>query len=168
MTIDQLLKMPVGEKVGGFSLSIKTYKKTWPVGKVWFQQVILADATGEIPADVNLGKTTIPNTQPGLRGHGNTLKIIVCEVQNAEYLGKDRKKLLVDQFSSPTMTMTEYEAIQGNGLLEWEREIKGKIRHGIVCSMIQKLDDNMPINLRLTPEQKKEIEALVEFIMTGE
>jgi len=157
-TVDQLLKMPIGSKTGGFELSIKTFKKTWQVGDVWFSQVILMDETGEIPADVKVGKKYNP-----IRGRATSIKITVCEIQEAEYLGKDRKKLLVDQYILPTMTMDEYADEQEALALKWNKEIEGKIRHGIVCSCIK-----AKFNLSEIPKHKSEIEALVKYIMTGE
>jgi hypothetical protein len=152
-TIKQLLAMPIGEKVGGFELSIKTFKKNFQVGNIWFQQVILMDTTGEMPADINRGKAYSP-----VRGHGNKIRIVVCEVQEAEYLGKDRKKLLVHEHTIPTTTMAEYEEEQEAIEAKWNKETEGKIRHGLVCSFIKA---GKEIN-------KPMIETLVKYIMTGE
>ena len=160
-TIKQLSEMPVGSRTGGFALSVKTYKKTWQVGDVWYQQVILMDKTGEMPADVNLGKVAIPNTQKTLRGHGNTLNIIVCEVQEAEYLAKGRKKLYVDQFSRPTMTVAEYEDSLDEDEQKWDAVVKGKIRMHLVCSFIRAGDV-------INDLAKQEVNRLVEYIQTGE
>ena len=152
ITIQQLKNMPVGERVGGFELSIKTYKKTWEANKKWYSQVILMDETGEMPADIYVGKAYNP-----IRGRGHKIRLIICEVQEAEYLGKDRKKLYISEYSIPTTTIAEYEAEQDALDLKWGKEIQGKIRHGLVCSYIKKgkLID------------KSEIEKLIEYIMTG-
>ena len=152
-TIKQLLAMPTGEKVGGFELSIKTFKKNFQVGDIWFQQVILMDTTGEMPADVNVGKQ-----RNSLRGRAASLKIVVCEVQEAEYLGKDRKKLLVHEHTIPTITVGEWEEEQEAIETKWNKEIEGKIRHGLVCSFIKAGKEI----------DKPAIEALVKYIMTGE
>ena len=157
MTIKQLLEMPIAEKVGGFELSIKTFKKTFQVGKGWFQQVILMDSTGEMPADVNIGKQGNP-----LRGRAKSLKIVVCEVQEAEYLGKDRKKLLVHEYTIPTITVDEWEEEQAVMEAKWSKEIEGKIRHGLVCSCIKAGFAFCDIE-----DGKSKIEALVKYIMTG-
>ncbi len=153
MTIKQLLAMPINEKVGGFELSIKTFKKTFQVGKLWFQQVILMDSTGEIPADVNVGTQHNP-----LRGRASSIRIVVCEVQEAEYLAKDRKKLLIHECTIPTTTMGEWEEEQEAIETKWNKEIEGKIRHGLVCSFV-KAGKGI---------DKPAIEALVKYIMTGE
>jgi hypothetical protein len=153
MTIKQLLAMPIGEKVGGFELSIKTFKKNFQVGKVWFQQVILMDTTGEMPADVNIGTKYNP-----IRGRASSIRIVVCEVQEAEYLGKDRKKLLVHECTFPTTTMAEWEEEQEAIEAKWNKEIEGKIRHGLVCSFVKAGKEI----------DKPAIEALVKYITTGE
>lgn len=158
MTIKQLLEMPIGERVGGFECSIKTFKKTFQVGKVWFQQVILMDSTGEMPADVNVGTSRNP-----LRGRASSLKIVVCEVQEAEYLGKDRKKLLVHEYIIPAITADEWEEEQAAIEAKWNKETEGKIRHGLVCSCIKAGQAFCDIE-----KYKPEIEALVKYIMTGE
>lgn len=156
MTIKQLLAMPVGEKVGGgFSLAVKTFKKSWQVNKKWIQQIILMDETGEMPADVNLGLHC--NT---LRGKlGKEIKVVVAEIQNAEYLGSDRKKLYIDQYDYDVW-VGEPPSDAENWQVMKESEIKGKIRHGLCCAFIQSNTDN-PLNI------KEQINELTEFIMTG-
>jgi len=125
--ISQIIIQPIGQRFNAGTLSIKTYKKTWQVGEIWWSQVILMDETGEIPADVNVGKKYNP-----IRGRGNTINAIVCEVQDAEYLGKDRKKLVIDQYSIPTMMRNEYEKRQEE-IYEGEiRIIRGKIKTWII------------------------------------
>jgi hypothetical protein len=166
ITIKQLLQAPVGKKAGGIELSIKTYKKTWQVGDVWFSQVILMDETGEIPADVNVGKTYNP-----IRGRGSKIRIVVCEVQEAEYLGKDRRKLYVSEYSIPTMTMTEYEEEQDALELKWGKEVAGKIRHGHSCQALGgllKKGTSLKEAINEILANKPEIEKLIEYIITGE
>ncbi len=94
MTVKQLLEMPVGYKTGGFDLTIKTAKKKWQVGKKWMHQIVLMDETGEIWADVNIGKNIplIARTQ---------IHITFCEIQDSEHHNNPCKKLYVDQFTQP-------------------------------------------------------------------
>lgn len=160
-TIKQLLAMPIGQGTGGYTLPIKTRKKKWQVEEIWWQQVILMDKTGEIPADVKIG------TYKPLDGKIE-IRIIVAEIQNAEYLGKDRKKLVVDQYSIPSMTMDEYYTQEEDWHCQHEEEIKGKIRHGIICAMISRNPKDG--NITLIPDErcKQDINELVNFIMTGE
>jgi len=101
MKIEQLLMQSHGQKIGGMTLTVKTCKKTWQVGEVWWQQVLFMDETGEIPADVKIGKYT-----PLHRAW--EVRIIVAEVRDAEYLGKPRKILVVDQYNVPSQPMEEY------------------------------------------------------------
>ena len=156
MNIAQLKEMPVKSKVGGFELSVKTFKKNFQIKDIWFQQVILMDETGEITADVKTGKKYKP-----LRGHGNKIKIIVCEIQESEYMNKPCKKLYVEQHTTPTSTVDEYEAEQDSLSLKWDKEIAGKIRHGVVCSYIR-------AGNTISNADKEIIEALVGYIKTGE
>lgn len=122
-TIKQLLAMPIGQGTGGYDLSIKTAKKKLPVKDVWWQSVVLLDSAGsEMPADVKIGKN-IPLVS------GSEIKIIVAEVQNAEHLSKDRKKLVVDQFSIPTQTVDEFQSKQD----ELDKEVKLIVRSKIKC-----------------------------------
>jgi len=152
MKVEQILMQPIGQRFNPGMLSIKTYKKTWQVGDVWWSQVILMDETGEMPADVNVGKTYNP-----IRGRGIRISIIIAQVQNAEYLGKDRKKLVVEQYSMPTITMSEYESKQAEIDKEERLVIESKIRCWLVSSSIT--------GQKLT---KAEILDWQEFVRTGE
>jgi hypothetical protein len=165
MTIKQILAMPIGEKIGGgFPMDIKTFKKKWPMGKNTIQQIIIMDETGEMPIDVNLGPTCT-----NLRGKiGKEIKIIVAEVQGAEYLGKDRKKLYVDQFSYNVWTGDPGD-IYDEERKEWdehnEKQIRGRVRHGVSCAWISTWPEEFEEPNDTT---KQIINAWVEFIMTGE
>jgi len=150
MEIKQLLNMPVGERVNPGIFTIKTAKKKWQDKDIWWHQVILMDETGEMPADVKIGKYN-----PLIAG--GQIKIIVSEVQNAEYLGKDRKKLVVDQFSIPTTTMDEYYSKQDEIDKENRLIIESKVRCWLVAACIQ--------GKNLT---KAEILEWQEFVLTGE
>jgi len=78
MKIEQVLIQPIGQRFKAGTLTIKTCKKTWQVGDVWWSQVICMDETGEMPVDVNVGKTYNP-----IRGRGTTIVTIIAEIQNA-------------------------------------------------------------------------------------
>jgi len=163
-TIKQLLAMPVGQGTGGYFLSIKTFKKTWQVDSIWWSQVIFMDGTGEIPADVKVGTKYNP-----LRGQvGNRIKIIVGKIQEAEYLGKDRKKLVVDQFSIPTITVNEYDQATEDWEKSHEEEIKGKIRHGQVCAYIEGYTKKVGTVPPVSETIKKTILEWQEFVLKGE
>lgn len=101
MKISQLLIQPHGTKIGGLAFTIKTCKKTWQVEGVWWHQVVFMDESGEIPADVKIGKY-----KPLHRGMRYIN--IIGEVRDAEYLGKPRKILVVEQYKEKTITMEDY------------------------------------------------------------
>ena len=128
----------IGEKFCGGQFSIKTYKKTWEVNGGWVSQVILMDKTGEIPADVNVGKKYNP-----LRGRVGKIKLIVAEIQEAEYLGKGRKKLYVDQWENaePPMTYDEYDQ-QKSEIYQSDSEqvIRSKIKCWLVAARVESED----------------------------
>ena len=156
-TIKQLQEMPAGQGTGGYTLSIKTYKKTWQSGKIWWSQVICMDDTGEMPVDVNVGKAYNP-----LRGRARVIHVTVAEVQDAEYLGKDRKKLVVDQYTIPTQTIDDYYKEVDEIYDKELKVVQSKIRCLLSCSILRK--DIQPI----TPTTKRIILGWQEFILTGE
>ena len=126
MKIEQLLMQEHGQKIGGMTLSIKTRKKTWQVGEIWWQQLICMDGTGEIPVDVKLGKYNPLNNKV-------EIKIIVAEVREAEYLGKFRKILVVDQFSVPTQTVDEMYAEADEAYQGEIKIVRSKIKCLLAC-----------------------------------
>ena len=137
ITIKSLIKEAhLGQRYGGVTLNIKTRKKTWQVGDAWWRQVVVMDETGEMPADINLGKCKESCSPANLAS-----KLINCliEVQSAEYLGKDRRKIVVEQFEyekapsePPLSNFDKY-----NMGLEPPEIVRGKIRHWLVCSILQ-------------------------------
>lgn len=167
MKIAEIQAGTVGQRATGFTVNVKTFKKIWQVGDEWFQQVILCDETGEIPADVKLGKAKRPNTRPSLQGN-KTLTVIACELQESEYMGKPCKKLYIDEYSVPTITADDYNKMQEDEALEYrayeEHKIRGMIRHGLVCSMIKAQFNPQDILKNWQPT----IKELVEFIFSGD
>lgn len=152
-TIKQLLSMPIGQKTGGYELSIKTFKKTWQIDGIWWSQCIFMDGTGEIPADVKVGTKYNP-----LRGRvSERIHITVAEIQEAEYLGKDRKKLLVDQFTIPTQTADEFQSKQD----ELDREVRLIVESKIRCWLVSASIQGKELS-------KDKILEWQEFVLTGE
>ncbi len=157
MTITQLQKMPVGERVGGgFILTVKQTKKYVQLpNKHYVHTVVLFDETGEMVADF---------LDPGVGIYSpiikrEKIKIIIAEIQGLVLkAGDNGTKLYVTQYQKLTQTLDEYEAEAAGYAVQWNREIKGKIRHGLVCSFIRAGKDI----------DKAQIELLVEYIMTGE
>lgn len=164
ITIEQLKKMPVGEKIGGgFALTIKKTKKAVQLpDKTYIHTVVLFDKTGEMLADFkDQGGAGAYN--PMIKGQ--EVKIIVAKIQHAEA----GTKLYVDQFSIPSSgsePKVGYEA--GEDYPDWRTTVRGKIRHGIVTS--DKGAGIVP-NCKETEKCKAyKMDALYweEFIMTGE
>ena len=161
MDIAQLQLQPHNTKIGGFVLTIKTCKKTWQVGKVWFQQIVWMESSGEIPVDVKIGKYNPLN-------RGSEINVIISTVRDAEYLGKPCKVLFVEQYSLPTMTADEYNSQEDDWLTAQQDKIKGMIRHGIVCALIQRVTTEGKINIVPNKQMKNAINEVVDFIITGE
>ncbi len=161
MTIDQLLKMPVGERIGGgFILTIKTTKKSVQLpNKKYIHTVVLFDKTGEMVADFLSG-----TYNPLIKGE--QVKIVVAEIQALVLKdGANGIKLYVSQFERLSQTVDEYEREQNEYKLEWDKQTRGKIRHGLVCSLIKSgvlLPDILDVGY------KPLIEKLVEYVFTGE
>ncbi len=159
MKLEQLLIQEHGQKIGGMILTVKTCKKSWEVEGTWWHQVLFMDETGEMPADVKIG-TYLPLKRQDKVG------VIVAEVRDAEYLGKPRKILVVDQYKVQYQAADEYYAEADKAYAVEMREVRGKIRHGLSCAFIRAIDiADQPINP--TPSIKKAILEWTEFIMTG-
>ncbi len=152
MKIEQILIQPIGTRINPGMLAIKTYKKTWEVDGTYWSQIILMDETGEMPADINVGKTYNP-----IRGRGVQINVIVAEVQEAEYLGKDRKKLVVEQYTMPSTTMEEYESKQN----EIDKEVKLVIESKIRCWLVS-------ASITGVKQTKAELLEWQKFVLTGE
>lgn len=147
MDIKQILQMPIGQKLGGFVLAVKTAKKKWQIGDNWVHQVLFVDSTGEILADVNIGKY-IPLQR------GREYRVVVAEVQAEEKLGK---KLYVDQFAAITQ-IGEPDNVMDFPAGESERVIKSKIKCWLVAACIQG-------GKQIEDISYDEIDELVEYII---
>lgn len=157
-TIALLKNMPTGTKAGGFEFAIKTKKKLFKIGDDWIHTLVLCDKTGDMLADVNIGKGYKPITTP-------TIHITVSEVQDAELNNKPVKKLYIDQFTVPTF-IGEPPELSDNGfeLPDWEKIAEGKIRHGLVNTLLRTGEIK---SIKPTETQKIEIEKLIEYIVEG-
>lgn len=129
MDIAQLQLQPHNTKIGGFELNIKTFKKTWEAEGFHWQQVICMDSTGEIPVDVNIGKKYNP-----LRGRTCKFHVTVAEIQPAEYLAKDRKKLVVHEFRLPAGVTFDESMAEADIAYQGEiKIIRSKIKCLLAC-----------------------------------
>jgi len=165
MTIKQLLDMPVGKenRTGGFQLTVKVARKTVTVDNKQLQWVVFMDETGEIPGEVSL-----PKYIPLIKNQ--RINIIICWLQPGEH----GKKLYVEQYQ-PILGPSEPEEFRINSAwgpddaeaLAWtearREEVKGKCRHGVVCSMLQAGTKCFEIE-----KHKEIINKVVDFIVTGE
>ena len=160
MTIKQLLDMPIGEKTGGFELTVKKYpSKMVEVGKKKIQPVTFIDETGEMIGDVLGAKF-------GAIHKGYKIHITVGIIQN----GEKGKKLYVEQWWVPSMTADEYEAKKAKEFRqqvfdpEEEYIVQSKVRMHVVCAWVrtQKI-----FNPDLESDRKS-VNRIVDFIMTGE
>lgn len=178
ITITQLLTMPIGEKIGGgFVLTVKTTKKSisLPDDKMAIQTVVLFDKTGEMLADF---VCPYADEKYGYRDvlsigvkKGDQVKIIVAQIQVADPTSnkialKEGKKLYVDQFEKLSQVLSEYEGQLIDYQEDWDKQTRGKIRHGIVCSMIH--SSGSFEDLKSIEHYKEQIEKLVEYVFTGE
>ncbi len=154
-TIKNLQDMPAGQGTGGYTFSIKTAKKKWSVKDVWWQQVIVMDETGEMPADVKIGKN-IPLVS------GGQISIIVAYVHNAEYLGKDRKKLVVDQFTIPTQTVDDYYKEVDEIYAKELKVVKSKIKCLLTAGLSPKIEYDYQTH-QFSPPPGLLLDWLVEF-----
>ena len=146
MTIEELLKIPVGKHVSGFGLTIKTMHKKWGD----YQQVTLADDTGNMIADFKMSKGHRP-------ARTWTPRIIVAEIRdNPDVPGTTL--LHVEEWSVESLTEPPVFVPQQ------EQDItRGKVRHGLTCAFIRAgtLDKSG------VDDVKKTILYWAEFIMTG-
>jgi len=156
MTIKQLLDMPIGQKVGGFELTVKKYpSKMVEVGKKKIQPVTFIDETGEMVGDVL-------NAKYGAIHKGYKIHITVGVIQN----GEKGKKLFVEQWWIPSITADEYEAIKAKEFRqqvfdpEEEYIVQSKVRMHVVCSILT--------TGNFEDLDKEFINKWVDFIMTGE
>jgi len=165
-TIKELLEKPIGKeyRTGGFQLAIKTARKMVDIDNKILQGVVFIDDTGEIQGEVSLQRhIPLQRTQK--------IYLTICWLQN----GEKGKKLYVEQWYPVTITEAElgckYQPDWGpedSEAMEWaaarREEVKGKVRHGVVCAMIQAQD----LDWELAQKHKDNINKIVEFIVTGE
>lgn len=165
VNIAELKKLAEGTEVAGLPLLIKTARKTFAdTDNLFWQEVVFMDATGEIIGHV-LMDSEAAHFQSKTR-----LCIMKATIQptDAGHRGKEANKLVVTECFDMAVKLS-YDQVQGLDEIDWEAkreaEIRGKIRHGIVCACIQ---GQVFTPGEFEPDEKLLINALVEFIMTGE
>jgi len=155
ISVKQIKEWPIGHTCGAFVLTVKTVKGITPGKKTW-QRAMLSDDDGDaILAELPLQGKIVQRTA-ALRLWAERVEL---ELNNKMVPGlKVDRWEYVETFSEPP----DQDISQA-----WQEDIriiKGKVRHGIVCSLIKSPDGRPTIN----DETKKYINAWVDFIMTGE
>lgn len=142
----------------GFPLLIKTARKTFTDAndQTW-QEVVFMDASGEI-----LGHILLDADKGNVPWKSKTnLCIMDGIIQDTDERKKQAVKIVVTECFDAA-TPLSYDQSQDMQAEDWRRmreeEIKGKIRHGLVCA--DKSAGKVP--------NKKDILEWQEFILTGE
>ena len=161
MDIKQIQKMPIGYKAGGITLTVKTVKKTWQLpGKNdnWIHQVLLADKSGDILADVNIGKKYNP-----LR-RSQVITIIKFEVRETELRNSAVKIIYVDQFRQETITADEYMDNFTEEEEKWDKIARSKIKFGFAIRYAERGKTLVEI---LNYIEDPALDRVVEAVMKG-
>ena len=185
MTLEEFKQLAGGTKLDSIILVIKTARKPFEVnddnGDVWWQEVVFMDATGEMPGEIFMGSYT---PESGTKNENRAVPhnvwrskqkiyLVNGEIQDADIRGKEGKKIKVFEARdmAPQLTFDQYNDISHaetqSQLVSRDDEIRGKIRHGIVCAMIKSTDSGCDWPSP-KPETKKFITSWVDYIMTGE
>jgi len=149
-TLEELKSMAHGTEIIGLPLLIKTARKCILMGdNQYWQEVVFMDCSGEMtgyilysmpdePSDFNKRRATASPL-----GHWKTddrIVVIRAEIQDCDERKKEASKLMVFEACSTVPSLT-FDQSQTLSAKEWEgvrkEEVKGKIRHWIVCSAIQ-------------------------------
>ena len=166
--IKDLKEMAAGTQVSGFPLLIKTARTpfTDTDASVW-QEVVFMDGTGEI-----VGHILLADNVPQKKGHHTgaagyqpwqskqRLCVMQGEIQDTDIRKKEGTKIVItDCFDlAVPLTYGQYEDMQAE---DWKKlredEIKGKIRHGLCCSITRREHPSVVLGM------KKDILALQDF-----
>ena len=160
--IKDLKKLAAGTEIKGFPLLIKTARNTFKdADGTTFQEVVFMDSSGEMTGHIQL-----ENAEARWKSKTN-LCIMEGELQYTDERGKESNKLVVFEcFDAATpLTFDQSQELQAE---DWKKlrqdEIKGKIRHGLVCVARRELGLKGP----LSQMHKQMILSDVKFILTGE
>ena len=180
--IKDLKRMAAGTEVVGIALAIKVGRKAErdPDGSIW-QSVVFIDSSGELPGRILLADNAElgeHKDQAGYRVWKTKEHIVVMrgQMQDADERKKETEKLVVFECfdAVPPLSYDQTQAWQSDDADEWrearKEEIRGKVRHGVSCAVIQGCMSNPQShgNLPLLEYNKASINAWVDFIITGE
>ncbi len=179
LMIKDLKSMAAGTKIQGMPLFIRTARGTFrDADGVLFQEVRFMDKSGEItghilydePESTEYQSHKTTGLPPGLWRSKQTLCIMEGLIQDTDERRKEGVKIVIRECFDTAVNLS-YEQGQEIDAEDWKQlrqdEIKGKIRHGIVCSMIGRVNPSSKIILLPDEKGKQEINELVDFIMTG-
>lgn len=180
MNIKDLKSTAAGTQVKGFPLMIKTARKAFKdADGTTYQEVVFMDSSGEITGHILLEATG--NEPPDGHHTGASAfslwksKTNICimdgVLQDTDERKKEGVKLVVYECFDVATPLT-FDQGQDLNAEDWKKmredEIRGKIRHGIICAMISR--NPKDANITLIPDErcKQDVNILVDFIMTGQ
>ncbi|KKK98992.1 hypothetical protein LCGC14_2637230 [marine sediment metagenome] len=167
--IKDLKSMAAGTEIKGMPLMIKTARKPFTDAEgTTYQEVVFMDATGEMTGHILL---EMGESEFILWKSKTNICIMDGILQDTDERKKEGIKLLVYECFD-TATPLTYDQNQDLQAEDWKRlrqdEIAGKIRHGICCSLIQRIRIEGRINILPDKQMKDDINELADFILTGE
>lgn len=181
--IKDLKNMAAGTEIKGFPLLIKTARKSFRDAEgTTYQEVVFMDASGEMTGHILLeytGKEHQEGHHTGTAGFSlwkskTNLCIMDGVIQDTDERKKEGMKLVVYECFDAATPLT-YSQDQDLNAEDWKKlredEIKGKIRHGLLCAFIQSNQikpDTTSGKEHIPKFAKTIINELVDFIMTGE
>ena len=150
LTLNEIKSMPPGTEITFLPVLIKTARRCVLFGdNNYYQEVVLMDCSGEMTAyiyyeppeeqpDYNKRRKTI---EPGGIWKSNDRIVIGrAEIQESDERKKEVPKLMIFECCSTRANLT-FDQSQYLEAREWmearKEEVKGKIRHWLVCSGIQ-------------------------------
>ena len=180
LTIKDLKSMAAGTKIQGIPLFIRTARGTFrDADGVLFQEVRFMDKSGEItghilydePESTEYQSHKTTGLPPGHWRSKQTLCIMEGLIQDTDERKKEGVKIVIRECFDTAVNLS-YEQGQEIDAEDWKQlrqdEIKGKIRHGICCSLIQRITSVGGITIVPNKKMKSEINELADFIMTGD
>lgn len=169
LMIKDIKKMAAGTEIKGLPLMIKTARKPFTeAGGQTYQEVIFMDSSGEMTGNILLD----PDIGCVPWKSKTNICIMLGEIQDTDERRKESVKLVVYECFDAA-TPLSYDQGQELQAEDWKQlrqdEIKGKIRHGLVCALVPRMEfgPHMAV-LKLTDGYKQDINNLVDFIMTGQ
>lgn len=176
MKIKDLKKLAAGTEIKGFPLFIRTARGTFKDAEsVLFQEVRFMDKSGEITGHILQDEPDVSEYQshettglpPGIWRSKQTLCIMKGFIQDTDERKKEGVKIVIYECFDTAVNLS-YEQGQELQAEDWKQlrqdEIKGKIRHGLVCVARRELGLRGP----LSQMHKQIIKSDVDFIMNGE